>query len=103
MDEDLKAYLGAMETRLKAHVDGRLDAVEARLREFMTQADFDLETKIVGEFWKWRRSSDIRTREAIGDSAATAAKAQLLSERLLAYRVSELKRAEKARHDTMRE
>jgi hypothetical protein len=68
MDTELKQYLEDMETRLNERadargattearimqrVDGRIDAVEDRLKDFIRQADIDLETKIVGEFWKW--------------------------------------------------
>ncbi|HZL57993.1 MAG TPA: hypothetical protein VFC21_12965 [Bryobacteraceae bacterium] len=35
-----------------------------------------VETNLLTEFWKWGRTSDIRTRQALGDTAA-------LSERLL--------------------
>jgi hypothetical protein len=102
MDAELKSYLEGMESRIADRITdrvaGRIDAVESRLKDFIAKADFDLETKIIAEFWKWGRSSDIRTREAIGDSSATAAKAQLLSERLLNVedRVSALERGKDA-------
>ena len=105
MDTELKQYLEGMETRLSERVgavearidatearimqrvDGRIDAVEDRLKDFIRQADLDLETKIVGEFWKWGRTSDMRTKQALDTSSS-------VSERLLAVedRVSALER-----------
>jgi len=86
--------LTASEKRMIDLIDGRLDAAEDRMKEFTRKADFDLETKLIAEFWKWGRASDIRTREIASDSAATAVKAQLISERLLNVedRVSALER-----------
>jgi hypothetical protein len=98
MDADLKQYLEGMETRLTERVDatetrimqrvdGRIDAVEDRLKDFIRQADLDLETKIVGEFWKWGRTSDMRTKQALDTASA-------VSDRLLSIedRVSALER-----------
>jgi hypothetical protein len=82
-------------TTVRSIVDGRVDAVESRLKDFIVKADFDLETKLIAEFWKWGRSSDARTREAITDASAAATKAQLISERLLSVedRLSALERS----------
>jgi len=57
MDEELKFYLDAMRTELRIEIER-------------------VETNLLTEFWKWGRTSDIRTRQALGDTAA-------LSERLL--------------------
>jgi hypothetical protein len=77
----------AIENSLMERIAGRLDAVESRLRDFIAEADRDLETKIVGEFWKWGRTSDIRTRQALTESS-------LLNERMLSVedRISALER-----------
>lgn len=66
----LKQDLATMKDRIMARVDGRIDAVESRMRDFVGSAILDLETKIVGEFWKWGRTSDMRTRQSLGESAA---------------------------------
>jgi hypothetical protein len=68
-------------------VDGRIDAVEERLKDFVAKADHDLETKIITEFHKWGRTSDMRTRTAITETA-------LLGERMLAVedRITALER-----------
>ena len=78
-DEDKQwstGQLGQSEARIMARVEGRMDAVEDRLKDFIRHADEDLETKIAAAFWKWARSSDVRTRQAISDTG-------FLSERLL--------------------
>jgi hypothetical protein len=83
-----------LEDRIMQRMDGRIDASEERMKEFVRQANFDLETKIVAEFWKWARGSDIRTREAISISGEASARVQLISERLLIAedRISALER-----------
>jgi hypothetical protein len=72
MDEELKQYLEGMESRIveriMQRVDGRIDASEERLKEFIIKADRDLETKIIREFWKWARTSDLRTNQAMNTS-----------------------------------
>ena len=94
MDRELKQYfeamevrLAGMETRIMERVDARLDAVETRLKDFILEADRDLETRIVGEFWKWGRTSDMRTKQALENIGA-------FGERLLAVedRISALER-----------
>jgi hypothetical protein len=75
-------------------VDGRIDASEERMKDTIRKSIEAAETKLLAEFWKWGRTTDIRTREAIADTAATGTKAQMLSERLLNIedRVSALER-----------
>ena len=72
MDEDLKKYLEAMEGRLLQHVSQECEKVE---------------TKLLTEFHKWGRTSDMRTRQAITDTG-------ILGERMLAVedRISALER-----------
>jgi hypothetical protein len=105
MDEDLTRFLEArflkiennimqldnkimqVENNIMERVGGRLDAVEERLREFVARSDHDLETKVITEFHKWGRTSDMRTRQAITDAG-------ILGERMLAVedRISALER-----------
>ena len=54
--------------RIMERVGGRIDAVEERLKDYIAKADHDLETKIITEFHKWGRTSDMRTRQAITDT-----------------------------------
>jgi hypothetical protein len=66
--QDTKTSIMEMQASIMERIDGRIDASEERMKDFIRKADFELETKIVGEFWKWGRSSDVRTREAISAS-----------------------------------
>ena len=102
MEEQLKAYLDeiksdiraiaermdASEQRIMDRVGGRIDAAEVRIKEFVREADHDLETKVSAEFHKWGRTSDMRTRQALTDTG-------LLGEKLLALedRITALERA----------
>ena len=44
MDPELKAYLEAMEMRLREHTE-------------------NVETRLLSEFWTWARSSDLKSRQ----------------------------------------
>jgi hypothetical protein len=83
----LKRDLQGVEARIMERVEGRIDAVEDRMKDFIRHADQDLETKIIAEFWKWGRTSDMRTKQALDTASA-------VSERLLAVedRVTALER-----------
>jgi hypothetical protein len=85
--ERVDARFTDFEKRIMERVGGRIDAAEERLKEFIGNADRDLETKIIREFWKWARTSDLRTNQAISTS-------QSVSDRLLAVedRVTALER-----------
>jgi hypothetical protein len=88
------ASIAASEARIMARVNGQFDAQEDRLRDLIRKSDFDLETKLSSEFWKWGRGSEVRTREAINVSGEASSRVQLVSERLLNVeeRVSALER-----------
>jgi uncharacterized protein YicC (UPF0701 family) len=69
MDAELKTHLEAMESRLQAKIaevesglkdytDERLKKLELRLREHTET----VETRLLSEFWKWARASDIKAR-----------------------------------------
>ena len=92
MDNDLKLHLEGMEARIMERVgdqiagsearmmervDGRIDAAEQRLKAHTSQECEKVETKLLTEFHKWGRTSDMRTREAIRH-------ADTLEERMLA-------------------
>lgn len=68
MDEDLKQHLEKMEARLREHTE-------------------NVETHLLGEFWKWARTADARYRQHHGEVVG-------LDERVLIVedRVSELER-----------
>jgi hypothetical protein len=79
MDQELKSYLEAMETRLREHTE----IVETRLGEHTEM----VETRLLSEFWKWARSSDIKARQHTNHIGS-------IDERLIAVeeRLSELER-----------
>jgi hypothetical protein len=54
MDQELRDFLLAMESRL----DSKLAEVKARL---MAHSEA-VETRLLTEFWKWARTSDIKAR-----------------------------------------
>lgn len=86
MDQALKTHLEAMENRLQIRVDG----VEARLREHTET----VETRLLSEFWKWARSSDIKNSPARCDNFRYGVTISVMDERLTAVeeRMSELER-----------
>jgi hypothetical protein len=55
MDADLKAYLEAMETRMREHTE----EMKRELREHTET----VETRLLLEFWKWARQADARYRQ----------------------------------------
>jgi hypothetical protein len=99
VDAELKTHLEEMEARLKAHTSLECESVGARLRAHTEEMEASLkahtslecekvETKLLREFYKWGRTSDIRTRQALAESAT-------LAERMLNVedRVSDLERS----------
>ena len=56
MDEELKSYLSAMETRLETRLGARIDESEERMRAHTEM----VETRLLNEFWKWARTADAR-------------------------------------------
>jgi hypothetical protein len=94
MDQELKAHLDAMETRLNAqtsaletrlrmHTESYTAALEERLRAHTEE----VETNLLSEFRKWARTADARYRQSQGVVVG-------LDERVLAVegRVAELER-----------
>jgi hypothetical protein len=95
----LRAQAEEMEARLKAHTRLEFEEIEARLRAQAEEMEARLklhtsiecekvETKLLREFYKWGRTSDIRTRQALAESAT-------LAERMLNVedRVTDLERS----------
>jgi hypothetical protein len=77
LEQKLDTRLAATENRFREMLEGRLDVVEERLKDHTMHVVQAMETKILAEFWKWGRTSDMRTRQALAETAA-------LSERLTA-------------------
>jgi len=63
------------------------------MKDYVGSAIHDLETKIITEFHKWGRTSDMRTKQAITDTG-------ILGERMLAVedRISALERDRRPQH-----
>jgi chromosome segregation ATPase len=83
----IKAQIKELEARIMERMDGRIDAVEERMKDYVKETVRDMETTVISEFHKWGRTSDMRTRQAITDTG-------FLGDRLLAIedRVSALER-----------
>jgi hypothetical protein len=99
MDAELKAFLEGMETRFADRVDaaeerllarvmervgGRIDASEERMKDFVRISDTNLETKLIAEFWKWGRTSDLRTKQAMADVSTLNERVLAVEDRILA-------------------
>jgi hypothetical protein len=67
MDQELKQYLGDMETRLKLHTSEECEKVE---------------TKLLAEFWKWGRVNDQKMRRVEFSDATTVERLSILEERI---------------------
>lgn len=44
-------------------LDGRLDALEVRMKEHTATSIREMETKVISEFWKWGRTAEARYRK----------------------------------------
>jgi hypothetical protein len=75
-DDQLKAHLNQMKAELMAHSE-------------------TVETRLLTEFWKWARTSDVRARQHGANLNAQSANALALDVRLsiIEERVSDLERA----------
>jgi hypothetical protein len=65
MDEELKQYLNAMEARLREHTE-------------------NVETRLLGEFWKWARTADARYRQSAGQVTGLADRVEIVEDRISA-------------------
>ena len=101
MDADLKTHLEAMEARFDARFDGmdarfdrmdarldgmdaRSEAMEARFKTHVSVECEKIETKLLTEFHKWGRVSEIRTRQAMTDVAFLGERMMVAEERISA-------------------
>lgn len=48
----------------------RFDALDASLKAHVSEACHNLETRLLGEFWKWGRTSEMQTHKLIRDGAS---------------------------------
>jgi hypothetical protein len=105
MDEELKTYLDGKFEQVDARfeqvdarfeqvdarfeqVDARFEQVDARFAQVYTQfaqtreAIHDSETRLLSEFWKWGRTTEIRVRRLEGQEAWTADRLAAMEERI---------------------
>ena len=96
MDEELKQYLGAMESRNEAHMAttearmlDHMAATETRMFEHMAAMESRLrehvetvETRLLGEFWKWARTADARYRQHHGEVNGLIERVALVEDRI---------------------
>jgi hypothetical protein len=65
MDNELKQYLESMEVRLRAHTEA-------------------VETRLLGEFWKWARTTDARYRQHQSTVTSLDERVALVEDRITA-------------------
>jgi hypothetical protein len=63
MDEELKTYLNAMKSELREHTEA-------------------VETRLLGEFWKWARTADARYRQGHAVVGALDDRVQAIEDRV---------------------
>jgi hypothetical protein len=76
--EAMESRLLAQIVALKDYTDQKLDALELRLREHTET----VETRLLSEFWKWARTSDIKARNHSTSLAAMDERLMSVEERL---------------------
>jgi uncharacterized protein involved in exopolysaccharide biosynthesis len=98
MDEELKTYLEGKFAQVDARfeqVDARFEQVDARFAQVdkrfgEVDAHFaqireelhDTETRLLSEFWKWGRTTEIRVRRLEGLDQTTAERLAAMEERI---------------------
>jgi hypothetical protein len=96
MDQELKAYLDAMEARLNAQtaalekrlnaqsagLEERLNAQSAGLEERLRAHTEEVETNLLSEFWKWARTADARYRQHQGVVGGLDQRVQAVEDRV---------------------
>jgi hypothetical protein len=65
MDEELKQHLDVMEAHLREHTEA-------------------VETRLLGEFWKWARTADARYRQSAGQVTGLADRVEIVEDRISA-------------------
>ena len=70
--------LDDLEQRSEQKFDEKLNALDASLREHTE----NVETRLLSEFWKWARTSDIKTRQYGADISSLIERITVVEERL---------------------
>jgi hypothetical protein len=88
VDNELRDYLDGLEQRIVGRVtqrlEGRIDASEERMKSHASEACERIETRLLAEFHKWGRTSDIRTRQALENVSAFGERLLNVEERISA-------------------
>jgi hypothetical protein len=58
--DTISGRFGTMEARFKHMLDGRLDALEQRLKDHVAEATHNTETRILAAFHGWARGMELR-------------------------------------------
>jgi predicted RNase H-like nuclease (RuvC/YqgF family) len=91
MDEDLKAYLQGLESRLEQKFSGVRTEIEGLrgevtgLRDEVSGLRGEIEaseTRLLTEFWKWGRAADQRIRRMEHSDATTTERLTAMEERI---------------------
>lgn len=80
MEARIEASAERMEARMdrmEVRIESKMDELENRMKDHVSEKCEAVETRLLSEFWKWGRTSDIRTRQVMSDVS-------MLGERMLA-------------------
>ena len=84
-DEQLQSLFAGMERHLDKRADEiekRVEASEQRLRDEIKEANHNLETKLITEFWKWASPVEARARGSRDTLHALELEVDSLKERM---------------------
>jgi chromosome segregation ATPase len=91
MDAELKAQFDGLNTRLDG-VNTRLEGLDTRLSAMGVKMDEmkvelkahaeTIETRLLSEFWKWARTSEIKARQQGGSISALDERLTVVEERI---------------------
>jgi len=70
--------------RFYEHFDRRMDAFEARMKEFIQQSTEDAGTRIVAEFQNLARTSEMRTQQVVAANGLLFERMLNVEDRILA-------------------
>jgi uncharacterized protein YaaN involved in tellurite resistance len=85
MDQETKDFLLALESRLEEKFNARFSALEVQLQELETGVRAhaeEVETRLLTEFWKWARTSEMKERRNSGNLASLDERLSSLEERV---------------------
>ena len=81
MDDELKQYLDAMKHEMKFNMGELRHDMETMRTDLMAHTEA-VETRLLGEFWKWASTADARYRQHHGVVAGLDERVQLVENRV---------------------